>query len=110
MSVFVFKDLGQLKYFLGIEVARGPKGLFLCQQKYASEIVEECGLLEGKPAASPLEENHNLALASRDLFHNPTQYRRLIGCLIYLTITRLDLSYAILVLSQFIQAPRIERF
>ena len=99
-----------MKYFLGIEIPRGPKGLFLCQRKYALEIVEECGLLGGKPVASPIEENHKLALASGDFFNDPTQYRRLIGRLIYLTITRPELSYAVHVLSQFMQTPSIEHF
>jgi len=39
---FRIKDLSPLKYFWGIEVARGPKGLFLCQQRYAMEIADEC--------------------------------------------------------------------
>ena len=42
---FHIKHLGSLKYFLVIEVARKSQGLFLCQQKYALEIVDECGLL-----------------------------------------------------------------
>ena len=84
--------------------------MFLCQRKHALEIVKECGLLEGKPADSSLEEHHKLALAFGDFFHDPTQYRRLIGRLIYLTTTQPDLSYAVHVLSQFMQAPRIEHF
>jgi len=107
---FCIKDLGQFKYFLGIEVAHGSNNLFLCQRKYALEIVDECGLLGGKPAATPLEENHKLALASGNLFKGSTQYRRLVGRLIYLTVTRPDLSYAVHVLSQFMQAPRVEHF
>ena len=47
-SCLCIKDLGPLKYFLGIEVARGPLGLFLCQHKYALKIVDECGLLGSK--------------------------------------------------------------
>jgi len=74
-------------------VARGPKGLFLCQCQYALEIVDECGLLGGKPIDSPFEENHKLALASGEFFHDATQYRRLIGRLIYLTITRPEFSF-----------------
>ena len=44
-ACFSIKDFGPLKYFLGIKIAHGPQGLFLCQRKYALEIVSECGLL-----------------------------------------------------------------
>jgi len=44
------KHLGKLKYFLGVEVAQGPKGIFLCQWKYALDIISESGLLGAKPA------------------------------------------------------------
>jgi len=105
-TCFSIKDLGILKYFLGIEAARSPQGLFLCQRKYALEIIAECGLLGAKPVAFPMEENHKLALAQGPLLPDPTRYRRLIGRLIYLTITRPDLTYAVHILSQFMQAPR----
>jgi len=106
---FHIKDLGNLKYFLGIEVARSSQGLFLCQRKYALEIINECGLLGSKPAAFPIEQNHKLALASGAPLSDSTQYRHLVGRLIYLTITRPDLSYAVHILSQFMQNPREER-
>ena len=71
-ACFSIKDLEPLKYFLGIEVARGPKGMFLCQQKYALEIIDECGLLGSKPVEFPIETNHKLALAQGKLLHDPT--------------------------------------
>jgi len=63
-TCFSIKDLGPLKYFLGIEVAHAPRGLFLSQHKCALEIVDECGLLGAKPSDTPIEENHKLALTS----------------------------------------------
>jgi len=104
------KDLGLLKYFLGIEVARGPKGLFMCQRKYALEIVDECNLLGSNPVDSPIEENHKLALADGDYIEDATQYHRLIRRLIYLTITRPKLSYVVHILSHFMPNPRREHF
>ena len=53
---FKLKDLGPLKYFLGIEVARSPKGLLLCLLKYTLDILTQTGLLGAKPASFPMEQ------------------------------------------------------
>ena len=103
---FHIKDLGPLKYFLGIEVARNSEGLFLSQRMYALEIVEKRGLVGVKPVDFPMETNHKLGLATGKFLDDPTQYRRLVGRLIYLTITRPELSYSVHILSQFMQDPR----
>jgi len=88
-----------LKYFLGIEVARGPEGMFLCQRKYTLEILDEYGLLGAKPVDFPIEENHKLAMATRQILNDTTRYSRLVGKLIFLTITRPELTYAVHILS-----------
>ena len=49
------KDLGILKYFLGVEVVRSFVGIFLCQRKYALDIIAEAGLLGAKPSNVPVE-------------------------------------------------------
>ncbi|KAK3009830.1 hypothetical protein RJ639_013955 [Escallonia herrerae] len=98
---FKLKDLRPLKYFLGIEAACGPRGLFLSHRKYALDILSESGLSTSKPAAFPMEQNHGLALVSGPLLSDPGPYRRLIGRLVHLTITRPDICYAVHVLSQF---------
>jgi len=85
-ACFSVKDLGPLKYFLGIEIARGSEAMFLCQRKYALEIIEECGLLGAKPTDFPIEENHKLALATGWELQDATCYRQLVRRLIYLTI------------------------
>ncbi|PNY08247.1 pentatricopeptide repeat-containing protein mitochondrial-like [Trifolium pratense] len=64
---FHTKDLGRLKYFLGVEVARSLSGIFLCQRKYASDIITETSLLGAKPAPLPIEQKHRLALLGAKL-------------------------------------------
>ncbi|XP_061348672.1 uncharacterized mitochondrial protein AtMg00810-like [Gastrolobium bilobum] len=102
---FKIKDLGHLKYFLGIEFAPSQFGLFLSQQKFALDILQECGLQGCKPAAYPMDPNHKLALADGLPYNDPKRYRRIIGRLVYLTITRPELSYAVHSLSQFSHNP-----
>ncbi|KAJ3702693.1 hypothetical protein LUZ61_006398 [Rhynchospora tenuis] len=104
-STFYMKDLGALKYSLGIKIARSPSGLFLCQRKYTLDILAECGLLGAKSVAFPIEQNHNLSIADGAPMDDPERYRRLVGRLIYLTITRPDLCYSVHVLAQFMHAP-----
>ena len=105
-SCFHMKDLGPLQFFLGIEVARNESGIYLCQRKYALDIISETGLMEAKPANFPLEENNKLALSDSPLLPDPKPYRRLLGRLIYLSVTRPDLAYSVHVLAQFMQTPR----
>lgn len=107
---FKMKDLGKLKYFLGLEVARGPEGMFVSQRKYALDIIAECGLLGAKPSPVPTELNQKLALAKGPLLTDPGKYRRLVGRLIYLTFTRPELNYIVHLLSQFMQKPLEEHW
>lgn len=100
------KDHGPLKYFLGIEVAQNSQGIYLCQHKYALDILTVVGFLGTKPFQFPMELNHKLGKATGPLLTSPDAYRSLIGRMIYLTITRLDLAYYVHVLSQFLHQPR----
>jgi Reverse transcriptase (RNA-dependent DNA polymerase) len=99
---FEIKDLGKLRYFLGIEVSYSKKGIFMCQRKYCLDLLKETGLLGCKTVANPIEPNNKLWDRTTRPLEDPIVYKRLIGKLLYLTITRLDIAYAVSVLSQFL--------
>lgn len=109
-SCFNMKDSGVLRYFLGIEIARSPKGMYLCQEKYVLDIISECGMLGVKPTSFPLEQNHKLLHDKGVDFDEPKRYHRLVGRLIYLETTHPELSYVIHVLSQFMNNPKAEHW
>ncbi|RVW96782.1 Retrovirus-related Pol polyprotein from transposon RE1 [Vitis vinifera] len=109
-SKFHTKDLGELKYFLGIEVSRSKKGMFLSQRKYVLDLLKETGKIEAKPCTTPMVPNVQLMPDDGDPFYNPERYRRVVGKLNYLTVTRPDIAYAVSVVSQFTSAPTIKHW
>ncbi|KAK3013785.1 hypothetical protein RJ639_010144 [Escallonia herrerae] len=92
---FKMKDLGPLKYFLGIEVSRSKKGIFLSQRKYALDLLRETGMLACQPVDTLVEEGLKLRIESNQVPVDKGRYQRLVGRLMYLAHTRPDLAYAL---------------
>ncbi|GJX45391.1 uncharacterized mitochondrial protein-like protein [Tanacetum coccineum] len=76
------------------------------KRKYALELIQSAGLLNVKPSNIPFNPLTKLKPEDRDLIKDPSTYRAIVGKLLYLIITRSDISYAAQALSQFSQAPR----
>ncbi|CAL1400086.1 unnamed protein product [Linum trigynum] len=102
---FTIKDLGDLKYFLGIEVARSPRGMVLNQRKYMLDILAESGLTAARPSPTPIEQSHHLGHDPSAPAADPASFRRHVGRLLYLIVTRPDITYAVNILSQAVQSP-----
>lgn len=102
---FHMKDLGQVRYFLGLEIDRSLQGIFISQKKYTTDILKEHRLLNAKPLQLPLDSHIKLTPDIGDLLPNPTVYQRLLGQLIYLTITRPDICFTVQLLSQYMNKP-----
>jgi Reverse transcriptase (RNA-dependent DNA polymerase) len=105
---FEMKNLGGLKYFLGIEVTRNKEGIFLSQRKYILDLLTEIGMLECKPVDTPMVPNIKLEAYTDHTPTNIERYQKLVGKLIYLSHTRPDIAYAVSVVSQFMHSPKEE--
>uniref|UniRef100_A0A8R7R9K4 Reverse transcriptase Ty1/copia-type domain-containing protein n=1 Tax=Triticum urartu TaxID=4572 RepID=A0A8R7R9K4_TRIUA len=107
-SEFALKDLGDLHFFLGIEVKRNREGgLHLSQEKYATDLLSRVVLQGCKPSPTPLSSSEKLSLAEGELLNQEdgTKYRSLVGALQYLTLTRPDISFAVNKVCQYLHAP-----
>ncbi|WKA09424.1 hypothetical protein VitviT2T_027072 [Vitis vinifera] len=92
---FEMKDLGHLKYFLGIEVSRSSEGIFLSKKKYVLDLLQNTGMLGCQPVNTPIEEGLKLCVEPNQVSTDKGIYHRLVGRLMYLAHTRLDLAYAL---------------
>jgi hypothetical protein len=105
-SEFEMKDLSLMHYFLGLEVWQSPERIFLNQGKYTVEILKRFDMLECKPMNTPMEAKLKLLVDTSLELIDATLYRQIVGSLMYLTNTRLDICFVVNTLSQFLVEPR----
>lgn len=82
---FKYKDLGVPRYFLGLEIARSKSGIFLCQRKYALDLLKDSGMLGCKPQKTPMEDNNSLSHECKDdILCDQKEYMRLLEGFIFM--------------------------
>ena len=106
---FHTKDLGMLKYFLGVEVMRSNHEIFLFKRKYVLDLLSETRKLAAKPRHSLMAQSLHL-IREGEWFEDPKRYRRLVGKLNYFTVTHLDIAYSVSVISQYMSSSTVDNW
>ncbi|KAK2991799.1 hypothetical protein RJ640_013130 [Escallonia rubra] len=106
-SEFEIKDLGSLKSFLGMEIARSRKGIAVSQRKYVLDLLKETGMSWCCPVETPIDPNQKLGDNKGDPV-NTSRYQKLVGKLIYLSHTRPGIAFSVSLVSQFMHSPHEE--
>jgi histone deacetylase 1/2 len=106
-QAFALKDLGELHYFLGIEVKRGKDGLLMSQERYARDVLHRSSMDKCKSMSTPMSNTEKLSIHSGIKLgpEDSTKYRSVVGALQYLTLTRPDISFAVNKVCQVLHAP-----
>jgi hypothetical protein len=104
-ETFLMSDLGPLRYFLGLEVTSTSDGIFLSQEKYTQDLLSRAALTDHRTVDTPMELNVHLRPTDGAPLADPTRYRQIVGSLVYLGITRPDITHSVHILSQFVSAP-----
>ncbi|GKA92122.1 retrovirus-related pol polyprotein from transposon TNT 1-94 [Tanacetum coccineum] len=105
LLLFKMSMMGQMLFFLGLQISKSPRGIFLNQSKYAFEIIQKYGLLTSDSVDTPMVEKNKL---DEDLQGTPvdaTLYCGMIGSLMYLTSSRPDLIYAFCLCARYQTKP-----
>ncbi|KAL5816220.1 hypothetical protein ACOSQ3_024598 [Xanthoceras sorbifolium] len=105
---FEIKDLGSLRYFLGMEIARSKEGIMVSQRKYILDLLKETGMTDCKPAETPMDYTVKLGQIEGSAPVDKGRYQRLVGKLIYLSHTRPDIGFPVSSVSQFMNKPTEE--
>jgi hypothetical protein len=102
---FLMTDLGPLHYFLGIEISPTPEGFHLSQAKYIQDLLDRASLTDQRTVETPMELNLHLSATDGEPLADPTRYCHIVGSLVYLGVTRPDITYSVHILNQFVSAP-----
>ena len=105
MLEFDMTDLGRMRYFLGIEVLQNNHGIFMCQRKYAHDVLTQFGMQDCNAIKNPIVPGTKLSRNDAGTKVDATQFIQVVGSLMYLTATRPNLMYGVSLISRFMANP-----
>jgi len=103
---FEMSMLGELSFFLGLQVKQTKDGIFLCQSKYCKEILNKFEMESGKEASTPMSSNCYMDADAAGKAVDQTKYRGLLGSLLYLTASRPDIMFVVCVCARYQANPK----
>ncbi|GJR60356.1 retrovirus-related pol polyprotein from transposon TNT 1-94 [Tanacetum coccineum] len=104
-SKFQMSMMGQISFFLGLQISQNPRGIFINQSKYAKEIIKKFDLHNSDPVDTPMVDRTKLDEDLSGIPVDQTRYRGMIGCLMYLTASRPDLVFAVCMCARYQSKP-----
>ncbi|KAL2585495.1 hypothetical protein AAZV13_13G001300 [Glycine max] len=102
---FDMTDLGNMRYFLGLEVMQRIDGIFLCQKKYALEMLQRFGMDKSNSVQTPIVPGVKLTKDDTGVKVDKTYYKQIVGSLMYLTSTRPDMMFVVNLISRYMENP-----
>lgn len=105
MKEFSMIDLGKMKYFLGIEVQQGNEGIFICQNKYVLEVIQRFEMEDSNMVCGSIVPGSKLSKEVKGDLVDATRYKQLVGSLMYLTTTPLDLMFVVSSIRRYMEKP-----
>ncbi|KAI3746135.1 hypothetical protein L6452_08557 [Arctium lappa] len=103
---FKMSSMGELTFFLGLQVKQKKDGIFISQSKYVKDILDKCGLTDSKPASTPMETHKQITVDLEGEDVDVHLYRSMIGSLMYLTASRPDIMFLVGLCVRFQVKPK----
>ena len=103
---FEMSMMGELKFFLGLQIKQTPQGIYIHQTKYVEELLKKFNMSDAKEMKTPKHPTTHLGLDKESTKVNETQYRAMIGSLFYLIASRLDILFSVCLCDRYQKKPR----
>ena len=103
-------DLGRMKHFIGVEVKQCSDGIFICQKRYAREVLARFGMGDSNAMKNPIAPGIKLSKDKGGVRIDETLFKQVVGSLMYLTVTRPDLMYGVSLISTFMSSPTMSHW